>query len=85
MRNTFLLTVALLFVLTCSDDIGIGVVGTVSSSAFQCLKTALAPDTLRVVFVRLFRSANVAFRIDPNGARTIVNAVKQGITTIPYV
>jgi hypothetical protein len=85
MRNSFLLlSVALLLWSSCSADIG--VVGTITASAFNCLKTALEPDDyLGRVIVRLYRSTNTPTGIDPNGAKTVINAVKQGIYTSAYV
>jgi hypothetical protein len=89
MRSSFLLlSVALL--LWCSfsvftGQVSIGVVGTVTSSAFECLKTAFEPDYLQRVMVRLYRSSNTPVGIDPNGAQTIINSIKQGIYTVPYV
>jgi hypothetical protein len=85
MRNSFLLlSLALLLWLLCSANIG--VVGTVTFSAFNCLRTTLEPDDyLGSVMVRLYRSTNTPAGIDPNGARTIINSVKQDIYTPAYV
>jgi hypothetical protein len=75
---------------TCSDPvpmgITIGVVGPLTSPALQCLKTALAPNYLERVIVRIYRTTNIhsVIQLPPNGANTIINSVKQDIRTNAY-